>query len=82
MEWGFAIRIPSFVILVFACTICLASQELATLNVTVTDQSGGLIPQALVTLRSVNTSANRTETSSAAGLVVIERLLPCPRGTG
>jgi Carboxypeptidase regulatory-like domain/TonB dependent receptor len=74
MERGFATRIPNFVILVFICTICLSAQELATLNVTITDQSGGLIPQALVTLRSVNTSANRTEISSAAGLAVIAGL--------
>jgi Carboxypeptidase regulatory-like domain len=74
MEKGFAIRILSFLILVFASTIGLAAQELATLNVTVTDQSGGLIPQALVNLRSVSTSANRTEISSAAGLAVIAGL--------
>jgi hypothetical protein len=42
--------------------------------VTVTDQSGGAIPQALVTLRSIQTSAKRTEISSAAGLAVIAGL--------
>jgi len=74
MGRGFAIRILSLVILVVACAICLAAQELATLNVTVTDQSGGVIPQALVTLRSIHTSAKRTEISSAAGLAVITGL--------
>jgi hypothetical protein len=74
METGLAIRILSFVILGFACTSWLSAQELATLNVTVTDPSGGLIPQALVTVRSVNTSASRTEISSAAGFAVIPGL--------
>src|SRR5580658_7590915 len=74
MGSGFAIRILRLVILVAACAIWLTAQELATLHVTVTDQSGGVIPQALVTLRSIHTSAKRTEVSSAAGLAVIAGL--------
>jgi hypothetical protein len=74
MGSGFAIRILRLVILVAACAIWLTAQELATLHVTVTDQSGGVIPQALVTLRSIHTSAKRTEISSAAGLAVIAGL--------
>src|ERR1700734_2494607 len=74
MRRRFAIRISSFVILVFACTVGLPAQELATLNVMVTDQSGGVIPQARVTIQSVGTGANRTEISSAAGLAVIPGL--------
>jgi hypothetical protein len=74
MGSGFAIRILRLVILVAACAIWLTAQELATLHVTVTDQSGGVIRQALVTLRSIHTSAKRTEISSAAGLAVIAGL--------
>jgi hypothetical protein len=74
MGKGFAIRILSFVILFFVCTTHIAAQELATLTVTVTDQSGGVIPQARVTLESVETGAKRTEVSAAPGLAVIPGL--------
>ena len=40
-----------------------SAQQLATLRVTVTDQSGGVIPQARVTVRSLDTDAKRTELS-------------------
>jgi Carboxypeptidase regulatory-like domain len=74
MRRSFAIQILSFVMLVFPGTVGLFAQELATLNVTVTDQSGGVIPQARVTIQSVGTGANRTEISSVAGLAVIPGL--------
>jgi len=48
-----------------------SAQQLATLRVTVTDQSGGVIPQARVTLRSLETDAKRTELSSDTGVAVI-----------
>ena len=61
-------------VLIFSITIHLAAQELATLSVTVTDQSGGVIPQARVTVRSTETGAKRSEASSGTGLVVIPGL--------
>lgn len=51
-----------------------AAQQLATLRVTVTDQSGGVIPQARVTVRSLDTDAKRTELSTETGVAVITAL--------
>jgi hypothetical protein len=48
-----------------------SAQQLATLRVTVTDQSGGVIPQARVTLRNLETDAKRTELSTETGVAVI-----------
>jgi len=62
------VRLALF-ILVLAGTA--SAQQLATLRVTVTDQSGGVIPQARVTLRSLETDAKRTELSSDTGVAVI-----------
>jgi Carboxypeptidase regulatory-like domain len=74
MGRGFAIRIPSLILLILIGATHLAAQELATLNVTVTDQSGGVIPHSRVTLQSLETGAQRTEVSSAAGVAVIPGL--------
>src|ERR1017187_6788716 len=52
----------------------LYGQQLATLNVTVVDQSGGVIPPAQVTVRDLATDAKRTESASGAGLAVIPGL--------
>ncbi len=49
-------------------------QQLATLNVTVMDQSGGVIPNATVTVRNKATDATRTESTSDSGVAVIPAL--------
>ena len=49
-------------------------QQLATLNVTVMDQSGGVIPNATVTVRNKSTDATRTESTSDSGVAVIPAL--------
>src|ERR1700690_415443 len=49
-------------------------QQLATLNVTVVDQSGGVIPNAKVSVRNLATEATRSETTSDSGLAVIPAL--------
>jgi len=54
----------------------LQAQQLATLKVTVVDQSGGGIPQAKVTLRNLQTDAKRTELTEDTGLAVIPGLPP------
>jgi hypothetical protein len=51
-----------------------SAQQLATLRVTVADQSGGVIPQARVTVRSLDTDAKRTEVSADTGVAVITAL--------
>jgi hypothetical protein len=42
----------------------LSAQQLATLNVTVTDPSGSVISQAKVSLRDLETDGKRTDFSS------------------
>lgn len=46
-------------------------QELATLKVTVNDQTGAVIPGAAVTLRNTQTGAKRSDISESHGLSVI-----------
>ena len=63
-----------FVCGLFFFTIPSRAQQLATLNVTVTDASGSSIPRARVTVRNDGTSAKRSELSSASGVTVIPGL--------
>ena len=60
--------------LAFLHTANLSAQQLATLNVSVADQSGGGIPQAKVTVQNTETGAQRSDVSSATGLAVIPGL--------
>ncbi len=55
-------------------TVQLSAQQLATLNVTVTDPLGSVVSQARVTLRNVETDAKRTDFSSGTGVAVIPGL--------
>jgi len=57
-------------------TVAIHAQQLATLNVTVTDQSGAVIPNAKVTVRNIETDAKRTESTNGDGLAVIPGLAP------
>ncbi|MGA2814118.1 MAG: TonB-dependent receptor [Candidatus Acidiferrum sp.] len=52
----------------------LCAQQLAALNVNVSDPSGAAIPQARVTIKNADTGAKRSESSNAAGLAVIPGL--------
>jgi hypothetical protein len=47
-----------------------------TLSGTVTDPSGGIVPQADIVVRSVATGVTRTVTSDSAGLYAVPNLLP------
>lgn len=49
----------------------VSAQQLATLNVTVADTSGGAIARARITLQNKETRAKRSEASSATGTAVI-----------
>ncbi len=62
-----------FVLLVIAAAT-LSAQQLATLKVTVTDQSGSSIPKATVKVRNLETDATRSEQSEDTGLAVIPGL--------
>jgi len=63
-----------FAVLALIPATRLRAQQLAALSVNVTDPSGGGIPQALVTIKNVETGAKRTESSNATGLAVIPGL--------
>src|SRR2546425_8506224 len=52
------------------------AQELATLKVTVNDQSGAVIPGATITLKNMATGAKRTDVTESHGLSVIPGLPP------
>jgi len=52
----------------------LAAQQLATLNVTVNDQSGAGVPGAAITLKHKDTGATRTATTGEGGLAVVADL--------
>src|SRR5207302_10416707 len=52
------------------------AQELATLKVTVNDQSGAVIPGATITLKNTATGAKRTDVTESHGLSEVPGLLP------
>src|SRR3989441_5319022 len=52
------------------------AQELATLKVTVNDQTGAVIPGATITLKNTATGAKRTDVAESHGLSVIPGLPP------
>ncbi|MGC2764931.1 MAG: carboxypeptidase-like regulatory domain-containing protein, partial [Candidatus Acidiferrum sp.] len=54
----------------------LSAQQLATLNVSVTDRSGAGIPRAQINLKNRATDVTRSASSDAAGLAVIAGLPP------
>src|ERR1700740_1409474 len=60
-------------IVLFHCRY-LAAQQLATLNVTVTDQSGAGVPGAGITLKNKDTGVTRTATTGDGGQVVVPGL--------
>jgi len=66
--------VATFLASVWLLAAQLFAQQLATLNVTVTDPSGSVISQARVTLRNAETDAKRTDLSSGTGVAVIPGL--------
>ncbi len=63
----------------FLCVLLsshLLAQQLATLKVTVNDQTGAVVPGATVTLKNSETGAKRTDVSESHGLSVIPGLPP------
>jgi len=74
MTRGYFKAILGVLVCALIFTGSLYGQQLATLNVTVADQSGGVIPNAKVTIRNIATDATRTESTSEAGLAVIPGL--------
>ena len=54
----------------------ILAQQLATLKVTVNDQSGAVIPGATITLQSSETGAKRSDITASNGLSVIPGVAP------
>src|SRR6266581_9389365 len=48
----------------------------ATLSGTVTDQSGGVLPQAAISIKNIATGITRSSTTSTAGFYSVPNLLP------
>jgi hypothetical protein len=61
-------------LLLFAAAVSLDGQQFATLNLTVTDPAGSVIPQASVSVRNVDTGVVRSGVSDKLGLTVIPGL--------
>src|SRR6202521_3754370 len=69
----------AFVVLVFSpMFLATAHAQVAgaTLSGTVMDQSGGLVPQAVISIKNIATDITRTSTTSAAGFYSAPNLLP------
>jgi hypothetical protein len=69
-----AIRFLPMMMLLFAAAVPLHGQQFATLNLTVTDPAGSVVPQASVSVRNVDTGVVRTGVSDKLGLTVIPGL--------
>ena len=69
------------VFMIVAITVSETRQAYAqvaggTLSGTVTDQSGGVVPQATISIRNIATDITRTSTTSTAGFYSVPNLLP------
>ncbi len=73
-----AIWLGVFVVVATLPVAVLAQTESGKISGTVTDQSGGVLPGASVTLKSVNTNATRTAVSDASGAYNFSNLVPGP----
>src|SRR5215470_16747782 len=67
-----------FVAIVAVCLMASSAfaQELATLRVTVTDQTGAVIPGVNITLKNTDTGARRADVTESHGLSVVPSLPP------
>src|SRR5467141_3995205 len=69
----------AFVVLVFSPLLLVTAHAQvagATLSGTVSDQSGGVLPQAAIAIKNIATGITRTSTTSTAGFYSIPNLLP------
>ena len=67
IAWGLGIIMP----------VSLPAQVVGgTLSGSVSDQSGGVVPQVAISIKNVSTGITRTSTTSAAGFYSVPNLLP------
>ena len=70
----YTLRMLLAVLLLSAPAVLLQGQQFATLNLTVSDPEGKVLPQASVSVRNVDTGVVRTGVSDKLGLAVISGL--------
>ncbi len=73
-----ALRLGVFVVLATLPLAAFAQTESGKISGSVTDQSGGVLPGASVTLKNVNTNATRSAVSDASGNFNFSNLQPGP----
>ncbi len=73
-----ALRLGVFVVVATLPVAALAQTESGKISGTVTDQSGGVLPGASVSLKAVNTNASRSAVSDASGNFNFSNLQPGP----
>src|SRR6266576_2009463 len=69
----------AFVVLVFSPLLLVTAHAQvagATLSGTVSDQSGGVLPQAAISIKNIATGITRTSATSTAGFYSVPNLLP------
>jgi len=69
----------AFVVLVFSPLLLVTAHAQvagATLSGTVSDQSGGVLPQAAIAIKNIATGITRTSATSTAGFYSVPNLLP------
>ncbi|HTM89949.1 MAG TPA: carboxypeptidase-like regulatory domain-containing protein, partial [Terriglobales bacterium] len=71
-----SLRLLGIALALVLLSALLAGQELATLRVTVQDQTGAVIPGATVSLKNTQTGALRSDITESHGLSVIPGLAP------
>src|SRR5215467_10204239 len=71
MMRGYLRAVACLIVVLSFAVIEVKAQQLATLNVTVNDQSGAGIPGATITLKNKDTGAVRTATTGEGGLAVL-----------
>jgi hypothetical protein len=74
-----AVCFLAFLVLVFSPLLLVRAHAQvvgATLSGTVSDQSGGVVPQAAISIKNIATGITRSGTTSAAGFYSVPNLLP------
>src|ERR1700730_9634074 len=73
---GAVIVLATFAFSSFTLVPVFAQVVGGTLSGTITDQSGGVVPQVSVSVRNIATGITRTSTTSSAGFYSVPNLLP------
>src|SRR5258708_5990358 len=72
----FSLALATFFLLVSCAAVAFGQAETGQLKGKVTDPNGAVVPGATVTVKSVNTAAERTATADSDGQYTITNLQP------